>query len=453
MNNICFVGNFFKTPVYERIADTLIERNVNVFWISANDNEYIHLKSKYSVNNVLLLNRNIIKEDNHSIDDFKINEILFIDRVFKYDKINGEKYLINCQKHIYNFIKENNICFVFGENTTSLEILILRICKKRVELNCKYYSHGVTRIPNGRIVFFENEEQNKILPIEDISNSNIEKKCNEVNFKVDKPNYLKINDKILAKKMSFKGLLLRFKNLIIGENILKTNPFNIPNGFYRFYVPTREVFNQLTYKLVKKHSYSYIESKKYIFFGFHKQPESSVDVCGRYYENQFQNVLNLWRQLPPDWLLVIKEHSNAIGDRSLFFYNKLLRYSNIVLINEKEDSHNIIKGAQLVATNTGTMALEAALLGVPSITFSKVFFNMHNYCFHCDWTTLKSYSSIIDLINSIKVKEDNTNEYTDFIISNSYKAELTDIKSNPNVMRNDNIQTLSSVIFNITQSN
>ena len=58
-------------------------------------------------------------------------------------------------------------------------------------------------------------------------------------------------------------------------------------------------------------------------YTLHKQPEASVDIVGRYYDNQYTNIQNIWRILPDDWCLVVKEHTNAIGDRPLSFLKKL----------------------------------------------------------------------------------------------------------------------------------
>jgi UDP-N-acetylglucosamine 2-epimerase len=233
----------------------------------------------------------------------------------------------------------------------------------------------------------------------------------------------------------------RFRRFITGENIERTDP-QVLHCRYRIIVPFKEVVNQLTYRYLKKFRFSFIENKKYIFFGFHKQPEASIDVCGRYFENQFETVINIWRQLPPKWLLAVKEHSNAIGDRGYSFFKKICQYPNIVIIDEKEDSHRIIQNAQLIITNTGTMALEAALMNIPAITLSTVFFNRLNYCRHCNWQDLEKYNSITDLINEIKRQPNNIEEYTKYIMENSFEGSYTAlITTNPAVyLTDDNIR-------------
>ena len=87
------------------------------------------------------------------------------------------------------------------------------------------------------------------------------------------------------------------------------------------------------------------------------------------------NIVNVWRALPDGWLLLVKEHTNAVGDRSWCFYRRLRQLRNVVLVDEKADSHDIIRRSRAVVSVSGTMAYEAALMGIPSLTFGDVFFN------------------------------------------------------------------------------
>jgi len=442
--NICFIANFYKTFFFHEIAKHLEKEGYIINWIVTKENQYQFLIKKYNENNILLINKRNCLIDNAPIDDFKINELIYGDRVFKYDKINGIKFLSNIQEPIYKFISENNITNIFGEKTWAHELLIHRIITKRKELNCKYYSIATTRIPNGRIIFFKDEKDiNIVKPLFSINSNEF------INIKIEKPYYLALNDKILKSENSLKGKLTRLKKFFTNENIEKYDPNVLSNNIYRFIIPIREEYNRLTYNFIKKTDYKKIIDEKYILFGFHKQPESSIDVCGRYFEDQRITVLNLWRQLPPYWKLVIKEHSNEVGDRTYQFYRQLLKFPNIVLVNEKSDSHILIKNAQLVATNTGTMALEAALFGIPSITLSKVFFNTHNYCCNKTWVDLEKYSSIIELRNEIIQLEDNSNEYAKYITENSFDGAVGDIDSNPDIINPENIAKVTRAIVHI----
>ena len=447
MKSICFIANFYKTPTFQAIADNLKNEGVSVFWMVPNRKQYVELSKIYGSENVLLIDRTIIDKPNSAIGDFKLNELIYGDRVWKYEMEKGLAYLTNLQKPVYDFIKNNHIKIVFGEDTWAQELLIHRMCNQLQELHCNFYSQMVTRIPNGKFHFFYDEKQYKTVLVK---NTGVHA-ATEV--KVVKPDYLEINNKTVQNAMSAKGVANRVKRFLTNENIDETDPNVITNQRIRVKVASQEVINQQRYGQLKRVSPEFVEGKKFVLFGFHKQPEASIDVCGRYFDDQFQNVLNIWRQLPPDWYLVIKEHSNAIGDRSYKFFKELLKYPRIVLMNEYANAQELMKKCQLVVTNTGTMALEAALQGIPAITLSKVVFNNLNYCRHCNWQMMEEYDSLEDLVNEIKSMPNNKHDYEDFVANYAFDGILTDIVTMPNVLNNENICNLVNAFLTLIKFN
>lgn len=436
--NICFVGNFFKTPVFKAIADGLSPFGINAYWILLKKSQYDEFLNYYPKDQLLLLDRSWIKINSTPIGDYKLNELVFGDRIWKYKKKEGRLFLTNIQKPVFDFLKNNSIRLVFGEMSWSHEILIYRMCSQLKELNCRYYTQMVTRIPRNRFFFFQDEKSSQIVNINNRSSIKIGE------IKVEKPAYLAINNKIVEKKRSLFGVLKRLYYYISNVHIEPTDPCVFQSRWLRLKVAGKEVFNQQTYRFLHRATLDDIEGKKYVFYGFHMQPEASIDVCGRYNDDQSLVVLNIWRQLPSDWLLVIKEHSNAVGNRSVCFFKKLLRYPNVILINEYTDSHKIIEKAQLVIINTGTMGLEAALLGVPAISLSKVYFNVLNYCRYITWQEMEKYDSILELIDDIKSKGDNREALNELVQNYSFEGTLGDVQTMPDIINEVNVSNLVS---------
>lgn len=449
MDTICFVANGYKTLTFKAIADQLASHNVKVCWIVPTRLQYDELLKEYEESTVLLIDRSLINDSCQSVGDFKLCEIVYGDlRVWRHSVKEGLKYLTSIQQPIVNFIKSNEIHLIFGEDTWAHELLIHRMCNQLSELRCGYYSSMSARIPNGKILFCDDEKHAEYVPV---CNNNAKYLLNTI--KIEKPFYFAVNDKLLKKSMSLKGNLGRLKRFISNENIHPTDPMVETNRWMRFKIVTREIINQKMYTLLTREELKVLEDKKYVLFGFHKQPEASIDVCGRYFENQYENVLNIWRQLPEDWYLAIKEHSNAIGDRSYNFFKRLQKYPRIILINEHADSLQLIKKCQLVVTNTGTMALEAALQGVPSITLSKVVFNNLNYCRHCTWQDFEKYRSLVDLVNEIKSLPNNVDSYTNLVNEYAFDGYLTNIITMPNVLNDKNILDLSNAFLALISFN
>lgn len=441
--NICFVANFYKTYFFHEIAKVLESEGINTYWIIPKLSQHTYLSKYFSNDRLLSIPWNI--KTQNPINDYKINELIYGDRVLKYKSYEAISFLHSIQKPIYDFISNNKISYIFGECTWAHELLIHRIVSRQKELKCSYLSMHTIRIPNGRFAFFTDEKMSHILENQFSNAPDI-----NIELKVEKPSYLKLNDAILKKNKSILGRVGRLKRFITGINIEEKDP-NVNYGIRRIFSACKEEVNRETYKLIKKDDIKDIIKKKFILFGLHKQPEASVDVSGRYFENQYSNIVNLWRNLPNDWYLVVKEHSNAIGDRSYSFFKSILKFPNIIIAKESIDSYELMKHAQLVATNTGTMALESALMDIPAITFSPVFFNKLKYCRNINFLNLQNYNTLEELIAEITASGNNIDEYKEYIIRNSFEGCIGDIHATPSIIDSGNIHKVSKAILKLVK--
>ncbi len=444
-NSTCFIANYSKTYLFHEIAQNLIQKGEKICWITVNLKLYDFLCEEYGKEKVLLINRDNINQPYCEIDDFKIRELIYGDRVLRHELQDGLRFLVNIQRPIYDFLKSNDVRFVFGEITWAHEILIHRMLTNRPELNAKFLNPHVVRLPNKRWAFFKDERQSQIYEVTS--------EYEEVSpIEVKKPFYLKVNDKRLKKSNSIKGRLDRIKRWITNENIDKKDPTHITKGKIRLVLKTQEEFNKEIYRMVKRVNFDLIKDIPYVFVGLHKQPEASVDAFGRYYEDQYLNICNLWRTLPCGWNILVKEHTNAIGDRDLSFYNKLQEMPGVYFVHESTDSYSLISNAQLVATITGTIAYEAALMKVPAVTFAPTFFNQLNYCKQIGLTELNECSSIKAIASGLRDQIDNRAEFSSYLMGNSFEGVLVDPVSMPSVMEEENIEMLSQGFLNVVQN-
>lgn len=442
-SSICFITNFSKTYFFHAIAEELKKNRAECHWICCNQKLYQFLLKHYPKSNILYINRESAQESNAVLGDFKINELVYGDRVLRHAKKEGQLFLQNIQQPIYNFIKEKQIHHVFGELTWAHEVLIHRMLKGRKELNCRFFNPHVVRIPNQRFAFFEDEAQSKIY---EIGRSNVHY---DQMLEVVKPDYLKINDQRLQKANSIWGRLDRVKRFLTNENIDSKDPTLISNTKIRFAQQSREELNKELYKSVHRANFEDFKNQPFIFIGLHKQPEASVDVFGRYVEDQSQNIQNIWRVLPPRWNLLIKEHSNAIGDRKPQFYTDLMALPNVHFIDEKTDSYRLIRAAQLVVTITGTIAFEAALMQIPALTFAPTFFNRLSYCRQITTQQLNQCSSLTKLIHELEENEDNRLAFSNYLIKHSFEGFFSDPVSNPSIMNPENVEKVSNAFLHL----
>jgi UDP-N-acetylglucosamine 2-epimerase len=181
----------------------------------------------------------------------------------------------------------------------------------------------------------------------------------------------------------------------------------------------------------------------FILVTLHVQPEASIDVLASKYSNQIEFVRSIARTTPVSHKVLVKEHSNALGDRSYSFYKKLASIPRVTLVDPNIDSHYLIKSADLVISATGTASFEAAVLGTPAVTASEMFFShlmvqkkFNPYVddvkdlIQTGYLWKKKYSKEMIVAGMVK------------ILRNSFEGDTTDILSNPNVVKKKNIHLL-----------
>lgn len=108
---------------------------------------------------------------------------------------------------------------------------------------------------------------------------------------------------------------------------------------------------------------------KYALYPLNTEPEVALLVYGRSYRNQIETVRNVASSLPVGWKLVVKEHPNSMGYRSIGYYKKLQEIPNVVLLGPKVDTGRLVDEADLVFVVFGTIGLEAVMKEKPLITF------------------------------------------------------------------------------------
>src|SRR5690606_15802381 len=241
------------------------------------------------------------------------------------------------------------------------------------------------------------------------------------------------------------------KNFILRTNQDTNDPTLFSNPFIQFKIRTREIYNRIIFKnFVKEITYSQLpKDKSIILFTLHKQPEASIDVLGRYYDDQLQLIKNIWRFMPDGCQLLVKEHSNAIGDRNIAFYRAVKKLRNTYLISTKTDSHKLLNDVIAVFTISGTIAYEAGLIEKHAFTFAPAFFNKLQYCTKLSLEDFRN-KAFKDLIIT-KETGMNVSEFSDWLLNNSFEGILSDAFAEPRSITKENIELLSNAFLEITK--
>ncbi len=138
---------------------------------------------------------------------------------------------------------------------------------------------------------------------------------------------------------------------------------------------------------------------RYVYFPLHYEPERTTTPDGGAFSDQFRTIALLRHLLPAEVSIVVKEHPSTFnafmqGDlgRHPRHYAALAGLKGVYLLSHRHSSADLLRNCEGVATITGTVALEAAALGKPSVIFGYPWFsgcpNTKLYCAAFNWDDL-----------------------------------------------------------------
>jgi len=420
MIKICFIANFEKTAFFEAIADKILEQKKHeIYWIVVNKKQSNKLMLKYGKKNICLINKKIEGQliNENLISKIKLNEILYQDRSLNTNSIKHLQYLeLSCSK-IYQFLKENEIMYVYGEITWAHEIITYKICNLNYDLNCKFYSPSTVRFPLSHFLFFTNSEQSKFFIRKNKAISKI------TNYSED---YLSLIKKIRPNKLylSYDFILKKIRKIFHDDYFDRHDPTRV-NRLVRGINLLKKYVYLLTSNFIIKNKLDFLEKEKYIIYFLQKQPEAAIDVKGAYYDDQLMNFKNLWRLIPSDFKIILKEHPNAIGDNSLSYYRQFTKYNNTLLVRDFDNFENVVSKAFATFSVASTASIESAMLNVPSFTFVKCFFNEIKNSYRVSLEDIKNFDNIYDLKNFFYNNNDTKNNIDQSnYIQNCFHGEI-----------------------------
>ena len=110
-----------------------------------------------------------------------------------------------------------------------------------------------------------------------------------------------------------------------------------------------------------------LPSLNYTFFALHTEPEVSLQVYSKPFQNQVDVIRNLSQSVPVGMKVVVKEHPVAVGKRPLSYYRKILELPNVLLADPALSTKSLVEHARLVATIAGATGWEGILRQRPVV--------------------------------------------------------------------------------------
>jgi hypothetical protein len=285
-----------------------------------------------------------------------------------------EIYMAQILYKIDDFLKRHNIDLVITEPSDIVQLLTQLVCWKR---EIYFGQISLARYPSNRIILI--------------------KDCTEGEFYTfAKPNAFDINDiKLWLKKFRGKSMRPAYFSKITNYRSLFSLAVSFGKRFPKILkeltgfselndLRTKTLLTKYLYDLSRKYfklnnaaivNEELIKFRKYVVYFLHVQPERSIDVMSPNYINQIEIIKQLRRSLPWNIDLLVKDHPASDGAQSFRFYADLKKIHGVRLISSQVDSRVISINSLAVATVSGTVAYEMALLNKPAIMFSKIFFS------------------------------------------------------------------------------
>mgnify|MGYP006126853035 FL=1 len=163
----------------------------------------------------------------------------------------------------------------------------------------------------------------------------------------------------------------RFRGYRKGKNIYAFNEFKY------FWNRRKDFYNLRKMSSINSKE---LKVKKYVYFALTTEPEIALHGTATDFFFQLSAINMIARDLPADYILVVKEHFLAMGRRPQDFYKQILELKNVFMADPLDHGLPYIKNAQAVACVTGTSGWEAAAMGIPVISFTKN--NCYNFLDH-----------------------------------------------------------------------
>ena len=110
---------------------------------------------------------------------------------------------------------------------------------------------------------------------------------------------------------------------------------------------------------------------RFALFALHMQPESTIDGWAPFFSDQFHQIQQIVRAMPPNIKLLVKVHISDADNYSPRQLRQLLRLPNVQLVHPTSSSRDFINQADLIIGIQGTICLESAMLGKPVLMFGE----------------------------------------------------------------------------------
>ncbi|EWT01123.1 hypothetical protein N865_11375 [Intrasporangium oryzae NRRL B-24470] len=188
--------------------------------------------------------------------------------------------------------------------------------------------------------------------------------------------------------------------------------------------------------------------EKFVFLPLQVQPESSADVMGQDWRDQAYTARVLADALAPLGIgVAVKEHAHFMWRRDPDYWPQFDVHPGIATVDPFADSRELMKQAVFTVTATGTVGLEAGLLGLPVVTGARMPWSGLGNVEHLatpddltDFVARRGWESLRE--DQARIDEWFVHDY----VRNSWEGLVLDPPRVPAVLEPDNIRKVGAAL-------
>lgn len=379
---IIFAG--YPAEYFLMFSKGLELNNYEIYWITALKSDYTFLikngvRSDF-ICDVSKTAMDIFDTKNTFLEKIErnerpyINDIILMDRNLRHIKWTKSRMYLNfVAQKTSDFLININPTLITSWRDTAVQMTVLKVAKT---FNYSFVIPTRYRIPNEFYGFCSDFETNSFIKIINVDDSHIQWATNifrqietiKPELKVSARTFIDVLRLIPSHSKAFYDLLTK----LMYDAGNKYNRYGIEQIFIKY---LKRRLRLIIYKIFNPGSKQVDINSNYVFFPLHTQPESSIDVQASLYSNQVEFIKNICRVLPHELKLYVKVHPTDVDGQPLSFFRKISKIPGAILVDYNFPSSDLISNASCIITMTGTAGIEAALKGIPVITFSNNFYN------------------------------------------------------------------------------
>ena len=463
-----FVTNQHKTMFYSAVGRRMEELGVPVYWVSLGERWSDLVRAAgFGDDRILPLYRHgaewtrplaLSDEDRARLERIEktaeagLKNILVMDRELnRRSDIDPESYAAVVTREVERFVLAHDITHGFGEPTWAPEMLTSEVLRAHGR---PYYMHHTIRVPSNRLALYDGIFHDKVAEWTDPTTEHREiarAAIVAVRDRGERPYYFKRN-------MNPQRLRPHW----VDEAVRALAHSNEARFDYAVPDLTTRVRRRIKARIGASRAIASgllaaapaTPTRPFVLVLLHKQPESSVDVFGAPFNNQLEAIRALARCLPFEWELWVKEHGHALGDRTLDYYRELAGIPGVRLIDAASDTMGLIRKAEIVASAAGTASFEAAIMGIPAVTFGRMFFGSILLADALDPFALDIHAmrDLIAKARRLRTDPEHGRRVEDLVtglVAQSFEGNFSDPISMPEVLHPDNVDRIATATVRV----